>query len=324
MAKSKYFPDINIDMVEDTETYIKVTAQPFERGYGVTVGNSLRRILMTAIPGAGITSVRFDEASHEFTTIPGVVEDLSDIVLNLKEVRFKMDDQAPVNVIVKVSGPGSVTAADIGKASSGFEVLNPEQHIATITSDKEFTMELRIMRGKGYISARANKREDSPLGTIYMDTIFNPVTNAIWDVKPIPTSIEGYEQLVMEVTTDGSTTPKDAVNHAASLLRKQLAYFLFTDANSVLAVNEEEINEALEIRSTLKRSIDDMELSVRSHNCLQAAGIRSIGELVSKEEAQMLRFRNFGRKSLTELNEKLGKLNLYFGMDVSKYLGDED
>ena len=179
---------------------------------------------------------------------------------------------------------------------------------------------MRICRGKGYSSAVKNKRSDDVLGTIAIDSIFNPILNVSWDVQPIATSTEGYERLIMEVISDGSTNPKDAINHAANLTRQKLAYFMFTDSSAIKAINEEEMNEALEIKGILTKSIDEMELSVRSHNCLQAAGIRTIGELVSKEESQMLKFKNFGRKSLTELQEKLSELELSFGMDVNQYL----
>ena len=183
--------------------------------------------------------------------------------------------------------------------------------------------EIRICRGKGYTSAEKNKRPDDALGTIPIDSIFNPIINVSWDVQPIATSTEGYERLTMEIKTDGSTSPKDAINHAANITRQKLAFFMFNDSSAIKAVNEEEINEALEIKGILTKSIDEMELSVRSHNCLQAAGIRTIGELVSKEESEMLKFKNFGRKSLTELQEKLGELELNFGMDINQYLDTE-
>ena len=204
-----------------------------------------------------------------------------------------------------------------------FEVLNPDILIATLTDKADVSLELHISRGKGYSSAEKNVRTDAPIGTISVDSIFNPISKVAVDVQPIPTSIDGHEMLVMEVASDGSTTPKDAINHAASILRQQLALFMFTDSSSIQAVDEEEINEAIEKSKILSKSIDEMELSVRSHNCLQAAGIKSIGELVSKEENEMLRFKNFGRKSLMELVEKLSEMGLHFGMDITPYLGNE-
>ena len=320
MANNKYFKDIDIEFFEESANYTKVVAEPFDRGYGVTIGNALRRTLLTSIPGAAITSIKIDGVSHEFTSIKGVLEDIADIILNLKEVRFKMLDEGPELILVELHGPCKFTSADIGNLTRMFEVLNPKHHIATITEEKTIVFEIRISRGKGYSSAIKNKRQDDIIGTIPIDSIFNPITNVIWDVQPIATSTEGHERLTMEINSDGSTSPKDAINHAANITRQQLAYFMFNDSSAIRAVNEDEINEALEVKSILTKSIDEMELSVRSHNCLQAAGIRTISELVDKEENEMLKFKNFGRKSLTELQEKLGELELHFGMDVKQYL----
>ena len=323
MVSNKYFKEIDIQFVEESKNYVKLVAEPFDRGYGVTIGNTLRRTLLTSIPGAAITSIKIDGVNHEFTTIKGVLEDVSDIILNLKEVRFNMLDEGPELLIVELHGPCKFTGADIGNLSKQFEVLNPDHHIATITAAKKMVFEIRITRGKGYTSAVKNKRSDDTLGTIAIDSIFNPIINVAWDVQPIATSTEGDERLTMEIQSDGSTSPKDAINHAANLTRQKLAYFMFNDSNAIKALNEEEMNEALEIKGILTKSIDEMELSVRSHNCLQAAGIRTIGELVAKEESAMLKFKNFGRKSLTELQEKLGELELNFGMDVKQYLESE-
>ena len=319
MANNKYFQEIDIQ-IEELEDSTKIIAEPFDRGYGVTIGNALRRILLTSIPGAAITSIKIDGVSHEFTSIKGVLEDVADIILNLKEVRFRMLDEGPELILVELHGPCKFSGVDIGNMTKMFEVLNPKHHIATITEEKTITVEIRISRGKGYASAIKNKRQDDTIGTIPIDSIFNPITNVAWDVQPIATSTEGLERLIMEVKSDGSTTPKDAINHAANITRQQLAYFMFNDSSAISAVNEEEISEALEVKGILTKTIDEMELSVRSHNCLQAAGIRTIGNLVEKEESEMLKFKNFGRKSLTELQQKLGDLNLHFGMNVKQYL----
>ena len=323
MASNKYFQELEIEVVEESDNYTKVVAEPFDRGYGVTIGNTLRRSLLTSIPGAAITSIKIDGVSHEFTSIKGVLEDIADIILNLKEVRFCMLDEGPELILVELHGPCKFTGADIGNLTKMFEVLNPKHHIATITEEKTIVFEIRICRGKGYSSAVKNKRKDDTIGTIPIDSIFNPITSVSWDVQPIATSTEGQEKLTMEIRSDGSTTPKDAINHAANITRQQLAYFMFNDSSALKAVNEEEINEALEIKGILTKSIDEMELSVRSHNCLQAAGIKTISELVVNEESEMLKFKNFGRKSLTELQEKLGELELHFGMDVKQYLETE-
>ena len=287
MAVNKYFQDIDIQFVEESTDFTKIVAEPFDRGYAVTIGNALRRTLLTSIPGAAITSIKIDGVSHEFTSIKGVLEDVADVILNLKEVRFKMLDEGPELLLVELHGPCKFTGADIGNMTKMFEVLNPKHHIATITEEKTIVFEIRVSRGKGYSSAVKNKRQDDTIGTIPIDSIFNPITKVSWDVQPIATSTEGHERLTMEVKSDGSTTPKDAINHAANITRQQLAYFMFNDSSAISAVNEEEISEALEVKGILTKSIDEMELSVRSHNCLQAAGIKTIGDLVAKEEGEM-------------------------------------
>jgi len=322
MLNNKYFQDINIDIQEKTKTSATFTAEPFERGYGVTVGNALRRTLLTSLPGAAITSLKIDGISHEFTTIKGVTEDISDIILNLKKVRFKLTDEESTTELLNfnVEGPTEVTADIINEYISGFKVLNKKQHIATINAKKSVNFEIRVSRGKGYSSADSNKRSDDTLNTIPIDSIHNPITEVSWEVLPLPSSIEGHEKLVLNLDSDGSTSPKDALNHAAKIMTQHLQFFLFDDSNQIKAVNDEAINEALEIKAILNKTIDEMELSVRSHNCLQAAGIKTIGQLVSKEESEMLKFKNFGRKSLTELTEKLTALDLRFGFDISPYI----
>ena len=317
---TKHFEDINVNIEKESKDFIKVIAEPFERGHGVTIGNTLRRSLLTSIPGAAITSLHIDGVSHEFTNITGIKEDISDIILNLKDIRFKAIGDGPELTIIDLEGPCNFTGLDIHKTIGEFEVLNPDCHIATITDKVSLSINLRISRGKGYTPAESNKRKDDTLETIPIDSIFNPINNVKWEVQPIETSIEGQERLILEVYSDGSSSPKDAINHAADISRQHLAFFMFNDSSAIKAINEEEVNEALELKTILSKSIDEMELSVRSHNCLQAAGIETIGSLVSKDESIMLKYKNFGRKSLTELQEKLGELNLHFGMDISKYM----
>ena len=317
---AKHFDDINVNIEKETDDFIKVIAEPFERGHGVTIGNALRRSLLTSIPGSAITSLHIEGVSHEFTNIKGVKEDISDIILNLKDVRFKAVSDGPELTSITLDGPCDFRGADIAKTLAEFEVLNPDVHIATITDKVSLSIDLRVSRGKGYTPAENNKRKDDTLETIPIDSIFNPINNVKWEVQPIETSIEGQERLVLEVYSDGSSSPKDAINHAADISRQHLAFFMFNDSSAIKAINEEEVNEALELKTILSKSIDEMELSVRSHNCLQAAGIETIGSLVSKDESVMLKYKNFGRKSLTELQEKLGELNLHFGMDISKYM----
>lgn len=221
-----------------------------------------------------------------------------------------------------IEGPCSITANDLQNNLAEFTVINKKEHIATINDNIKLNVEIRVSRGKGYSSADNNKRADDSVNTIPIDSIYNPITNVSWEVLPLPASIEGHEKLVMTVLSDGSTSPKDAVNHAAKIMNEHLVYFMFDDSSDIKSIDNEQLNVALEIKSTLGKSIDEMELSVRSHNCLQAAGIETIGELVSKEESTMLKYKNFGRKSLTELTEKLNELGLKFGMDISPYMDE--
>ena len=319
---NKYFKDLDINFVNDSGTFADLVIQPFERGYAVTIGNAIRRTLLTALPGAAITSIKIDGVPHEFSTIKGVSQDTSDIILNLKKVRFKMlnEDANSELISFEVNGPTSFKASELNSNLTDFEVINGDEVILEITEKVKLNFELRVSRGKGYLSSVLNKRPDDTVGTISIDSIFNPITNVSWEVQPIASSTEEHEKLLLQVSSDGSTTPKDAINHAAKIMNQHVAYFMFDDASAIKAVNSDELNQALEVKSILLKSIDEMELSVRSHNCLQAAGIETIGELVSKEESEMLKYKNFGRKSLTELGEKLDQLGLKFGMDISNYI----
>jgi len=319
---TKYFNDLIIDFKKDSGNFSKISVEPFERGYAVTVGNALRRTLLTALPGAAITSIRFENVPHEFSTIKGISEDVADIILNFKKIRFKMDENATTELInLKFEAESDVLkAGELNKYLTDFKVINKDLKLATINKKTSIDMDIRVSRGKGYFSSEKNKRSDDVLGTICLDSIFNPVQNVSWDVIPIPSSTEGHEKLIMEVETDGSSKAKDCINHAAKIITQHLSFFMFSDSKDIKAIDSEELNEALEIKSILLKSIDEMELSVRSHNCLQAAGIEKISDLVCKEESEMLKFKNFGRKSLTELNEKLSELGLKFGMDISNYI----
>jgi len=323
MSKNKHFSDINIKVVNDSNNVFELEAEPFERGYGVTVGNSLRRILLTSIPGAAITSIKIDGVQHEFTAIDGVKEDLTEIVLNLKELRFLMKDEGPEAINFSVQGPCVIKGKNLNEYLNDFEVLNTDHHIAEITTNKKLDIEMRVQRGRGYTLAKNNKRSNDTIGTIPIDALYNPILNVSWNVDPIATSSEGHERLFLHIESDGSTKPKDAVNHAANIAREHYSFFLFDDSESIRAVDNKELIEALETKNLLLKTIDEMELSVRSHNCLQAAGIKTIGELVSKDESEMLKFKNFGRKSLTELVAKLSELGIEFGMDISQYMNIE-
>jgi DNA-directed RNA polymerase subunit alpha len=318
---------IELDESSYTTTFGRFIIQPLERGYGVTLGNALRRVLLSSLPGAAITSIKIDGVLHEFSTIPGVAEDVTEMVLNLKGVRFKLHNKKPDKVVITFKGAGAFTAADIQRASNDvdFEVLNPDHHIAMHSKEANFSIELRIGRGKGWIPAEENKFPDMPIGTIPIDSIFNPIKNVRYIVDSTRVGQRtDFEKLIIEVTTDGSITPDDALTIAARLLRDHIQLFINFEIEEESEEGEVEDQEIARIRQLLKTSVDELELSVRSQNCLRAAGIKTIGDLVSKDESEMLKYRNFGRKSLTELTKILESRNMRFGMDVSKYMnGDE-
>ena len=314
---------IKVDEKNLTNTFGKFVIQPMDRGYGITIGNALRRVLLTCIPGAAITNAKFDGVLHEFSSIEGVQEDVSDIIQNLKGVRFKLDENDPEKISIKLKGPCKFTANDIQKESDEFKVLNKRHYITEINEGTTFDIELRIGVGKGYTPSESNELPNAPLGTIAIDSIFNPVTKVKYNVTPVPGAKEPIEILTLEVSTDGSITPQDAVSYSSSILIEQLQIVESISKPEVLEISEPISEEVMEIRKLLNLTIDEMELSVRSHNCLQAAGIKYIYELVSKEENEMLKYKNFGRKSLTELVEKLDHMGLSFGMEVDKYLKEE-
>ena len=297
--------------------------QPLERGYGTTIGNAMRRVLLTSIPGAAITHVKIDGVQHEFSTIEGVKEDVADIIMNLKKVRFKLMDKAPDKVTLSITGKKSFTAQDIQNASDQFEVLNPEEYITEVNSKGKLDIELRIGIGKGYVPSEANDMPNLPVGTLSIDSIFNPVTNVTFNIQPVPGAKDPIEILSLDVETDGSITAKDAVSYTATYLREHFKFIEAISNPSVLEISDGVSDETMALRKLLNQTIDEMELSVRSYNCLQAAGIKYIHELVSKEENQMLKYKNFGRKSLTELVEKLDSMGLHFGMEVNKIMAEE-
>lgn len=319
MAK-KYDLKIKTDNNSLTDTYGKFIIQPLERGYGVTVGNALRRVLLTSIPGAAITNVKVENVLHEFSTISGVKDDMTDIIQNLKGVRFKLSDSDVDNVKVSLKGNRVFSAKDIQDATDQFEVLNLDHYITEINAKGSISMEIRIGVGKGYVPSEENELPNAPISTLAIDSIFNPVTKVTYNVQPVPGAKDPIEILSIEVETDGSITPQDAISYSASVLMDHLRLVVAIAKPEVLEVTEQISEEVIKIRNLLNLTIDEMELSVRSHNCLQAAGIKYIYELVSKEESAMLKYKNFGRKSLTELVEKLDEMGINFGMDVDKYL----
>ena len=322
MAQETKFK-IEFDEKSLTDTYGKFTMQPLERGYGTTLGNAMRRVIMTSIPGAAITHVKIDGVQHEFSTIKGVQEDAADIIMNLKEVKFKLMDNNPDKINLTIKGKKVFTAKDLQNVSDQYEILNPDHYITEVKSNGKLEMELRIGIGKGYVSAEDNILPNTTLGTNAIDSIFNPVTKVAFDVKPVPGAKEPIEILTMEVHTNGSISPEDATAYSAEYLREHLAYLEAISNPEVLELTKGVSEETMALRKIMNQTIDEMELSVRSYNCLQAAGIKYIHELVSKEENQMLKYKNFGRKSLTELIEKLDGMGLSFGMDVDDYLKED-
>ena len=299
------------------------SVQPLERGYGTTLGNAMRRVLMTSIPGAAITHVKIDGVQHEFSTISGVKEDVADIIMNLKSVRFRLMDNTPDKVTLTLKGKKVFTAQDIQDASDQYEILNPDQYITDINSSGKIELELRIGIGKGYVPSEDNDLPNLAVGTLSIDSIFNPVTNVTFNVAPVPGAKDTIEILNLDVVTDGSISAKDAVSYSATYLREHLKFIEAISNPSVLEISDGVSEETMELRKLLNQTIDEMELSVRSYNCLHAAGIKYIHELVSKEENQMLKYKNFGRKSLTELVEKLDSMGLHFGMEVEKIMAEE-
>jgi DNA-directed RNA polymerase subunit alpha len=314
-----------LDETSYTNTFGRFFLQPLERGYGVTLGNSLRRVLLSSLTGAAITSVKFSGVLHEFTTIEGVIEDVSEIILNLKQVRLKLLNKKPNKIDITFNGEGVFTAADIQKNSSDVEILNPELHIATLNKSAKFDMEIRIGRGKGYVPAYENVTPEQTIGVIPIDSIFTPIKNVKYDVENVRIGDKNdYEKLTMEIGTDGSITPDDALTQAAKILKDHIQLFINFDLEQEeeQAVSQKD-SEKERIKKILLTGVDDLELSVRSHNCLKAANIKNLAELVRKDESEMLKFRNFGRKSLAELMEIVENLGLEFGMDVDKYLKEE-
>lgn len=302
-----------------SDTYGKFFAEPFERGFGTTMGNSLRRILLSSLQGAAITSLKIKGVLHEFSAIPGVTEDVTDIILNLKGVRLRMHGTEARTIRVIHNGEGSVRAGDI-ITDPNIEILNPDHHIATCSKDANLEMEMVVRLGKGYVPADRNRDEKASVGTIPIDSIYSPIQKVNFTVTNARVAqITDYDKLTLEVWTDGSVKPDDAVAFAAKILKEQLAIFINFDEESE-PVEEIEVEEDQDrINENLYRSVDELELSVRSANCLKNAGIKLIGELVSKSEAEMLKTQNFGRKSLNEIKDILHEMGLTLGMKLDSF-----
>lgn len=314
-------PDgVHVD--ESTDTLGRFVIQPLERGYGITIGNAFRRVMLSSLQGVAITALRIDGVQHEFSTVPDVSEDVSDIILNLKGIRLKAETTTMGNISLELEGPGTWTGKDLAKASAEFEVLNPDHHIATLDKGAKMLIELRIGVGRGYVPAEENKRADDPIGVIAIDSIFTPIKNVKYNVTQTRVGQKiDYEKLEIEVATDGSVTPDEAITQAAMILREHVSLFIKVDAEPEQIVQEQEVDaEVQRMRTMFMQSVDELDLSVRAHNCLKAANIKTIGDLVRREESEMLKFRNFGRKSLQELMEVLEERSLKFGMEVDKYV----
>ncbi len=315
---------LEVDQETHTRFYGKFTCEPLERGYGVTLGNALRRILLSSLQGASIVSVRIEGVLHELASIPGVLEDVTDVVLNLKGVRFKMFKDEERLLVVERSGAGEIKAGDLVAPEGGVEILNPDHHIATLTGDGDFRMEMVAKWGKGYVPADRNKDPNSPIGTIPIDALFSPVEKVNFVVSRARVGqITDYDKLTMEVWTDGSVSPEDALAYAAKILKEQVAVFINFDENEE---PEEEVPEMdyEGLNKYLNRRIDELEFSVRSANCLKNANIHYIGELVQKTEQEMLKTKNFGRKSLKEIKDILSGMNLELGMKLEGWTPPED
>ena len=317
-------------MLEADNFFGKFEFRPLEPGYAVTIGNALRRILLNSLEGFAITSIRISGVEHEFSTIPGVIEDVTNIILNLKKVRFKqiVEEIETEKVTISVSGTDVFKAGDIGKHLTGFEVLNPDLVICHMDESANFQIEININKGRGYVPAEENRNAGDPVDVIAIDSIFTPIRNVkyIQDNFRVEQKTD-YEKLILEITTDGSIHPKDALKEAAKILIHH--FMLFSDEKITLETtdvdgNEEFDEEVLHMRQLLKTKLVDMDLSVRALNCLKSADVETLGELVVFNKTDLLKFRNFGRKSLTELDELLAGLNLSFGMDISKYKLDKE
>ena len=317
-------------MLEADNFFGKFEFRPLEPGYGVTVGNALRRILLSSLEGFAITSIRIDGVKHEFSTIPGVIEDVTNVILNLKKVRFKqvVEEIENEKVTITVSGTEVFKAGDIGKSLTGFEVLNPDLVICHLDSSASFQIDITIKNGRGYVPADENRNPADDVNVIPIDSIYTPIRNVKYAVENFRVEQKtDYEKLILEITTDGSIHPKEALKEAAKILIYH--FMLFSDEKITLETNDADGNEefdeeVLHMRQLLKTKLVDMDLSVRALNCLKSADVETLGELVVFNKTDLLKFRNFGKKSLTELDELLANLNLSFGMDISKYKLDKE
>jgi len=330
MAILNFVKPDKVVMINSTETTGQFEFRPLEPGFGITIGNSLRRILLSSLEGFAITSVKIEGVEHEFSTIKGVVEDVTEIILNLKQVRFKkqLDNHESEKINVHFNGADKFTAGDIAKYVNGFQILNPDLVIFNCDPSVRIKMELTVERGRGYVAAEENKTNNANIGTIFIDSIYTPIKNVKYTIENYRVEQKtDYERLILDIVTDGSIHPKDALKEAAKILI--FHFMLFSDEKITLDAeekrSEEEFDEtSLHMRQLLKTKLVDMDLSVRALNCLKAADVETLGELVSFNKNDLLKFRNFGKKSLTELEDLVQSKSLHFGMNVAKYKLDKD
>ncbi|TVQ00468.1 MAG: DNA-directed RNA polymerase subunit alpha [Balneolaceae bacterium] len=319
---SLQMPEI-LEVAEDSDNFGTFILQPLERGFGVTIGNSFRRVLLSSLPGLAIIAVRINGVDHEYSSIDGVKEDVYEIILNLKQVRFKQVEQSGGIINLTKKGPGNLTAGDIGDATADFDVLNPDHIIATLSEDVTLEMEFRIGRGRGYLPAEETAPDfEDEISLLPIDAIFTPIKSVQFEVENVRVGQRtDYEKLVMNVTTDGSLNAKEALTISGKILKEHIEKFITEKIEEPFTQEEEEVDaEKQRVANLLKTSIEDLNLSVRAYNCLKSANINTIAELVSRDEQDLLKFRNFGKKSLSELIEVIEEKNLEFGMDVSKYI----
>jgi len=305
-----------------TPTYAKFFAEPFETGYGHTVGNSLRRVLLSSLEGAAITSVKIDGAMHEFTTIEGVAEDVTDIVLNLKKIKFKAHSREPQMLLLSTNKEGQVTAGDI-TLNQNLEIINPEQLICTLDKKKKLDMEFEVKIGRGFCPGDENKKQDQPIGVVAIDSLFSPVARVRYNVESARVGQRtDYDRLILEIWTDGRIIPDDALVQASAILQHHLDVFVGYDKNAIEfeEVVDTQDEERLRMKKLLNMSVNEIELSVRAANCLNNANITTVGQLAMKTEQEMLKYRNFGKKSLNEIKEKLAGLGLTLGMNIDASL----
>lgn len=315
--------EVVMEEASATDTYGKFVIEPLERGYGTTIGNGLRRVLLSSLQGASVISVRIDGALHEFSTLPNVREDVAEIIINIKKMRFRFDAEEPRTLTVDVEGPQEVKASDF-EGDASVEILNPTIPIATVDKGGHLRIEIEVDAGRGFVLSEAQTRTDRPIGVIPVDANFSPIRRVNFRVEDTRVGHRtDYDKLILEIWTDGSVTPQDAMSYSASILKNHLQVFITKEEELVEEESEEVDDEWIRIHDLLKKSVDELELSVRSSNCLRNAEIKSIGDLVRKTESDMLKFRNFGRKSLKEISDILSSMGLHFGMDVDFYLDEK-